>query len=167
LSIDEDTILAAMDRSIKLDSGFRRRTSTPPSSRSRATDATPACAYADRYLSLQPSDEEATEFEFLPGFSATVESQPHGTNLDTLSSKAIQTDLVIARRWPDSSEIALRLLPDPEQGRMPSAAFIYNPGRGGCNVVAEPAYRGRFKQALDTLGTNIGGLEPSPFSFLR
>ena len=167
LSIDEDTILAAMDRSIKLDSGFTPAYIHATELALTRDGRNAGLRYADRYLSLQPSDEEADGIRILAGLlrDGGITSRTERI-LDTLSSKAIQTAWLIARRWPDSSEIALRLLQIPNKGRMPSAAFIYNPGLRRVYVVAELAYRGRFKQALDTLGTNIGGLEAEPFSFL-
>ena len=167
LSVPEDAILASLDSSIKYDSGF-----TPAYIHAielaltrEGRDA--GLRYADRYLALQPTDEEADGIRILDallrdgGITARTEKI-----LDTLSSKAIQTAWFIVRRWPDSSEIALRLLQIPNKGRSPSAAFIFNPGYRRALVVDELAYRGRLTQALDTLGTNIGGLEAEPFAFL-
>jgi serine/threonine-protein kinase len=167
LSVAEDTILAAFDKSIAFDSGF-----TPAYIHAIELALTrdgrdAGLKYADRYLALHPTDEEADGIRVLTlllrdsGVNATTERI-----LDTLSGKAIQTAWFIVRRWPDSSEIALRLLQVSPKTHPPSSAFIFNPGYRRALVVGELAYRGRFRQALDTLGTNIGGLEAEPFGFL-
>ncbi len=167
LSVAEDTILATFDRSIALDSGF-----TPAYIHAIELSLTrdgrdAGLHYADRYLSLQPTDEEADGIRVL-----TLLLREAGINsrtaeiLDTLSAQAIQTAWLIARRWPDSSDISLRLLQLPTKTRAPSSAFIYNPGLRRVYVVNELAYRGRLRQAFDTLGTNVGRLEAEPFGFL-
>ena len=167
LSVSEDTIRAAFDRSIALDSGF-----TPAYIHAIELAVTrdgrnEGLTYADRYLALKPTDEEADGIRAL-----TLLLRDGGINaktsriLDTLSSKAIQTAWLIVRRWPDSTEIATKLLQLPNQTRNPSSAFIYNPGLRRAYVVDELALRGRLREAVDTLGTNIGGLEAEPFGFL-
>jgi serine/threonine-protein kinase len=167
LSVAEDTIRAAFDRSIALDSGF-----TPAYIHAIELSLTrdgrdAGLKYADRYLALQPTDEEADGIRVL-----TLLLRGGGFNgktariLDTLSSKAIQTAWLIARRWPDSTETATRLLQLPMQARSPSSAFIFDPGFRRALVVDELALRGRMREAFDTLGTNIGRREAEPFGFL-
>ncbi len=167
LSISEDTIRAAFDRSIALDSGF-----TPAYIHAIELSLTrdgrdAGLKYADRYLALEPTDEEADGIRVL-----TLLLRDGGINgktsriLDTLSSKAIQTAWLIVRRWPDTTEIATKLLQLPKQTHTPSSAFIFNPGLRRAYVVDELALRGRLREAFDTLGTNIGGIEAEPFGFL-
>jgi hypothetical protein len=73
--------------------------------------------------------------------------------------QAIQTAWSIVRRWPDSTEIATKLLQLPTQTRNPSSAFIFNPGAltSLTNRCADLAAR----RAFDTLGTNIGRTAPA------
>jgi hypothetical protein len=167
LSVSEDTIRAAFDRSIALDSGF-----TPAYIHAIELSVTrdgrdAGLAYADRYLALSPTDEEADGIRVL-----TLLLRDGGINgktvrvLDTLSSKAIQTAWLIVRRWPDTTEIGTRLLQLPNRAREPTSAFIFNPGYRRRYLVDELALRGRLREAFDTLGTNIGGIEAEPFGFL-
>ncbi len=167
LSVSEDTIRAAFDRSIALDSGF-----TPAYIHAIELSITrdgrdQGLKYADRYLALKPTDEEADGIRAL-----TLLLRDGGINgktlgvLDTLSSKAIQTAWLIVRRWPDTTEIGTRLLQLPNRARTSSSAFIFNPGLRRAYVVDELALRGKLREAFDTLGTNIGGIEAEPFGFL-
>jgi serine/threonine-protein kinase len=167
LSVSEDTIRAAFDRSIALDSGF-----TPAYIHAIELSITrdgrdAGLKYADRYLALQPTDEEADGIRVL-----TLLLRDGGINaktsriLDTLSDDAVQTAWLIVRRWPDTTEIGTRLLQLPNRTRASSSAFIYNPGYRRLYVVDELALRGRLREAFDTLGTNIGSLEAEPFAIL-
>ncbi len=167
LSVSEDTIRAAFDRSIALDSGF-----TPAYIHAIELSVTrdgrnEGLKYADRYLALNPTDEEADGIRAL-----TLLLRGGGINgktlsvLDTLSSKAIQTAWLIVRRWPDTTEVGTRLLQLSNRARTASSAFIFNPGLRRAYVVDELALRGKLREAFDTLGTNIGGLEAEPFGFL-
>jgi serine/threonine-protein kinase len=167
LSVPEDTIRAAFDRSIALDSGF-----TPAYIHAIELSLTRdgrnvGLSYADRYLALQPTDEEADGIRVL-----TLLLRAGGINgktvrvLDTLSNKAIQTAWLIVRRWPDTTEIGPRLLQLPNRTRLASSAFIFNPGLRRAYVVDELALRGKLSEAFDTLGTNIGRIEAEPFGYL-
>jgi serine/threonine-protein kinase len=167
LSVPEDTIRAAFDRSIALDSGFTPAYihATELSLTRDGRDA--GLKYADRYLALQPTDEEADGIRVL-----TLLLRNGGINgktsriLDTLSSEAVQTAWLIARRWPDSTDIATRLLQLSNRATTHSSAYIFDPGFRRALVVDELALRGKLREAFDTLGTNIGRRESEPFGFL-
>ncbi|MEP6690213.1 MAG: serine/threonine-protein kinase [Gemmatimonadaceae bacterium] len=167
LSVSEDSILAAFDRSIKLDSGF-----TPAYIHAIEIGLTrdgreAGLRYAHRYLSLEPTDEKADGIRALTTLleggagSAATEAM-----LDTLSAYAIQTAWLIARRWPDSAETALTLLRLKMQGRHSASAFIADPGYQRVFTSRQLAYRGRVREAYELLGTNIGPLEAESFGLL-
>lgn len=167
LSVSEDSILAAFDKSIKLDSGF-----TPAYIHAIEIGLTrdgreAGLRYAQRYLSLDPTDEKAdgiraltTLLESGAGSAATQRM------LDTLSAYAIQTAWLIARRWPDSAETALKLLRLKMSGRHAASAFIANPGYQRVFTSRQLAYRGHLREAYELLGTNIGPLEADGFGLL-
>ncbi|MFI5229643.1 MAG: protein kinase [Gemmatimonadales bacterium] len=167
LSVNEDTIRAAFDRSIKLDSGF-----TPSyihaielalSHDGRGAGLT----YADRYLALQPTDEEADGIRVLVAVLKAGGINARTTRtLDTLSMDALQTAWLIARRWTDSTETAVRLLELPMDRRRSEGAFISDPGYHRAFLANELAYRGHLEAAYDTLGTNIGIREIEAFGSL-
>jgi hypothetical protein len=73
---------------------------------------------------------------------------------------------MITRRWPDSGEVAVRLLQLPMKGRRSASAFIANPGLHRVMLVRELAYRGHVEAAFNTLGTNIGPTEADSFGML-
>jgi hypothetical protein len=86
--------------------------------------------------------------------------------LDTLSSTAVQSAWLEVRRWPDSTEVASRLLQLRNRASPRSPAYIFDPGFRRALIVDELALRGRLREAFDTLGTNIGRRESEPFGFL-
>src|SRR5207237_3311116 len=123
--------------------------------------------YAERYLALEPTDEEADGIKVLVSLLRTggISGSAAGI-LDTLSTPALQTAWLIARRWPDSSEIAVKLLQLRMKGRPGESALIADPGIRRVLLVRELAYRGHLKDAYDALGTNIGPNEDNTFGEL-
>jgi tetratricopeptide (TPR) repeat protein len=129
LTIDPDTMLEAFDHSIKLDSGFTPAYIHAIELRLARDGRDAGLRYAKQYLSLQPTDDEADAIRVLTGVM-----QEGGINdrsakiLDTLSSDALQTVWLIARRWTDSAQTSVRLLQLSMAGRHGDAFFMTNPG---------------------------------------
>jgi tetratricopeptide (TPR) repeat protein len=167
LSVDEDTILAAFDRSIALDSGFTPAYIHPIELRLTREGREAGLRYAEHYLALQPIDEEADGIKILVALlrDGGISSRTAAV-LDTLSAPALQTAWLVARRWPDSAETAAQLLQLPMKQRRGEALLITDPGLRRVLLVRELAYRGHLKQAYETLGTNISALEAETFGLL-
>ncbi len=167
LSVSEDTILATFDRSIKLDSGFSPAYIHAIEIGLTRDGRDAGLRYIDRYLALEPTDEEADGIQAL---AAVIRgggvSGRAARMLDTLSADALQTAWLMARRWTDSAEIGTRLLQLPMKGRPVASAFIADPGIRRSLLARELAYRGHLKDAYDSIGTNIGRTEADIFSLL-
>ncbi len=166
LSVDDDTTLAAFDRSIQLDSGFTPAYIHALELRLARDGRDAGLRYADAYLALQPIEEEADGIRALATLLRDGMSDRTEKILDTLSANALQTAWLIARRWADSAQTAVRLLELPMAERKGDATLLGNPGFRRVLLVAELAYRGRLNEAFATLGTNIGGLETDSFGVL-
>jgi serine/threonine-protein kinase len=167
LSVEEDTILAAFDRSIALDSGFTPAYIHPIEVRLTRDGREAGLRYADRYLALEPIDEEADGIRILASLLRGADvSGTTAEVLDTLNAPALQTAWLIARRWPDSAETGITLLRLPVKGRRGEAFLITDPGFRRVLTARELAYRGHLKQAYETIGTNIGALEAETFGLL-
>jgi serine/threonine-protein kinase len=166
LSVDEDTTLVAFDRSIRLDSGFTPAYIHAIELRLSRDGTEAGLRYAKQYLSLQPQADQADAIRVLTGVL-----QEGGINdrsakiLDTLSTVALESVWLAARRWADSAQTAIRLLQFPMTGRR-GDGFIMNPGFRRLLLVRELAYRGRLSEAYNTLGSNISSLEAEPFGVL-
>ena len=166
LSVDEDTALAAFDRSIQLDSGFTPAYIHAIELRLSRDGRDAGLRYAKQYLTLQPSDDEADAVRVLTGLMLDGGISDRSAKiLDTLSAEALQTAWLIARRWADSAQTSVRLLQFPMTGRR-GGGFIMNPGFRRVLLARELAYRGRLSEAYMTLGTNIGSLESESFGVL-
>ena len=167
LSVAEDTIRAAFDHSIMLDSGF-----TPAYIHAIEIGLTQEGAkgglrYANRYLALDPTDDEADGIRVLAMLLRTGGISGGAAKiLDTLSADALQTAWMITRHWPDSGEVAVRLLELRMKGRRSASAAIADPGVHRVMFVRELAYRGRLAAAYEALGTTIGPIEADSFGLL-
>jgi len=169
LSVDEDTILAAFDRSIQLDSGFTPAYIHAIELRLARDGREAGLRYAQAYLALRPSDDEADGIRVLESLLREPGGGLSGGAakiLDTLSAGALQTAWLIARRWTDSAQTGVRLLQLPMTGRHGDASLLSNPGYHRVLLVSELVYRGRMNEAYATLGTNIGSLEAESFGVL-
>src|SRR5262249_16919419 len=123
--------------------------------------------YAERYLALQPSDDEAEGVRVLESLLRDGGISGRAAKiLDTLSASALQTAWLISRRWADSAQTGIRLLELPMHGRRGEASLIGNPGFRRVLTVGALAYRGRIHDAYLTLGTNVGSLESDAFGVL-
>jgi serine/threonine-protein kinase len=167
LTVPEDTILAAFDKSISLDSGFTPSYIHAIEIGLTREGADVGLRYADRYLALDPTDEEADGIRVLASVlrSGAISGDAART-LDTLGADALQTAWMIARRWTDSAEVAVQILRLPMRGRRSSSAFISDPGFHRVMLVRSLAYRGHLTAAYEALGTNIGPLEADTFGIL-
>jgi hypothetical protein len=167
LSVDEDTMLAAFDRSIQLDSGFTPAYIHALELRLARDGREEGLRYASAYLALQPIDEEADGIRALASVLREHAGAPRVAKiLDTLSADALQTAWLQARRWTDSSQTAVRLVELPMAERRGTAPLLSNPGTRRVLQAASLAYRGRVRDAFATLGTNLGTLEVEPFGVL-
>ncbi len=167
LSVSEDTTLAAFDRSIQLDSGFTPAYIHAIEMRLARDGREAGLRYAQQYLSLDPSDDEANGVRVVAALlKDNGMSERTGKILDTLSLNALQTAWFIARRWTDSGQTAVRLLQLPMTGRRGDGGVLGNPGFRRVLLTSELAYRGRLYDAYATLGTNVGSLEAEAFGVL-
>jgi hypothetical protein len=165
LSIDEDTMLAAFDRTIQLDSGFTPAYIHALELRLARDGRDSGVRYAQAYLALRPNDDWADAIQVLTdamrdgGISARS-----ARILDTLSEDVVQTAWMMSRRWTDSSQTNVRLL-QSLAGRQ-SDVYIADPGIRRILLTGELAYRGHLQDAYTTLGTNIGIVEAEAFGDL-
>jgi eukaryotic-like serine/threonine-protein kinase len=167
LSVDDDTTLAAFDKTIQLDSGFTPAYIHAVELRLARDGRVAGLRYANEYLALQPTDREADGIRVLAMLlSDGVVSERAVKILDTLSSDALQTAWLISRRWSDSAQTAVRLLELTMAGRSGGANLLTNPGFRRVLLVAQLAYRGRIRDASAALGTNVGSLEAESFGVL-
>jgi serine/threonine-protein kinase len=167
LSVEEDTTLAAFDRSIQLDSGFTPAYIHAIELRLARDGRDAGMRYANAYLALEPNDEEAAGIRVLAALMRDGGISTRAAQiLDTLPSEPLQTAWLIARRWSDSSRTAVALLELPMARRRGSAGLLSNPGFRRVLQVAELTYRGQVAEAFTTLGTNIGRLEVESFGVL-
>src|SRR5262249_45419940 len=111
LSVDEDTTLAAFDRTIQLDSGFTPAYIHALELRLARDGQDSGLRYAQEYLALQPNDDWASGIQVLTGVMRDRGISARSAKiLDTLSADVLQTAWVISRRWMDSSQTSVRLL---------------------------------------------------------
>jgi serine/threonine-protein kinase len=166
LTVDEDTTLAAFDRTIQLDSGFTPAYVHALELRLARDGQDSGLLYAQRYLALQPSDDWANAVQILTGVMRDRGISGRSERiLDTLSADCLWTAWMMARRWTDSSQTSIRLLQVSMAGRH-GDSYITNPGVRRLLLTRELAYRGRLEDAYNTLGTNVGSLEAEAFGVL-
>jgi serine/threonine-protein kinase len=166
LTIDEDTALAAFDRSIQLDSGFTPSYLHALELRLTRDGRDEGLRYASAYLALHPIDEAADGIRALVTLLREGEGSPTAKILDTLPADALQRAWMQARRLKDSSQTAVRLVELPIAERRGTAGLLGNPGNRRVLQAASLAYRGRMRDAFATLGTNLSTLEVEPFGVL-
>jgi eukaryotic-like serine/threonine-protein kinase len=167
LSVAEDTILAAFDHSIQLDSGFTPAYIHAIELALTREGSAGGLRYADRYLALGPAELDADGVRVLALLLREGRiSSREAKILDTLSEDSFETAWLIARRSTDSGEVAVRLLQLRMNRSEGARALTTNPGIRRMLLVEELAYRGHLKEASTLLGTNIGPLEASAFGTL-
>jgi serine/threonine-protein kinase len=166
LTVDEDTALAAFDRSIQLDSGFTPSYLHALELRLARDGSDEGLRYTSAYLALQPIDEAANGIRALATLLREGESSPTARVLDTLAADALQRAWMQARRLKDSLQTAVRLVELPLAERRGTAGLLSNPGSRRVLQAASLAYRGRMRDAFATLGTNLSTLEVEPFGVL-
>jgi hypothetical protein len=166
LTVDEDTMLTAFDRSIQLDSGFTPSYLHALELRLTRDGKDEGLRYASAYLALQPIDEAANGIRALATLLRDGESSSTARLLDTLPADVLQRAWLPARRLKDSSQTALRLMELPMAERRGTAGLLSNPGTRRALEAASLAYRGRVREAFAILGTNLGTGELDAFGVL-
>jgi len=166
LTVDEDTMLAAFDRSIQLDSGFTPSYIHAIELRLTRDGRDEGLRYASAYLALHPIEESANGVRALATLLREDESSPTAKTLDTLSADALVWAWLFARRLKDSSQTAVRLAELPMAERRGTAGILSDPVNRRVLLAASLAYRGRMREAFATFGTNLSTLEVEPFGVL-
>jgi serine/threonine-protein kinase len=111
-SKSERSVLAEFDHSIALDSGFAPAYIHPIELALRFGDVTRARSYTRGYLAQHPTDAWAESVRALDDALANASGAPQRirTLIDTTRSASLLQFLgVLVTRWPDSSELAVRI----------------------------------------------------------
>ncbi|HKY96772.1 MAG TPA: protein kinase [Gemmatimonadaceae bacterium] len=154
VNVTEPETLEAFDRAIALDSAFAPAYVHAIDLGFTLRGAEEGLRYTRAYLKLSPTDKEAEGIEIIdraassqnPGAAAPDEI------LDNVPSDALMNAWYLIRRWPDSSETALRLLNSLARRPRGSPTFETDSVRLWNFMPLELAYRGRLSEAYLELG---------------
>jgi eukaryotic-like serine/threonine-protein kinase len=170
--VTEASVLEAFDRGLALDSGFTPAYIHAIERAFVVRGAAEGRRYARAYLDRQPTDEVADAVRAIlhvtdPAVAGQRESMRF---LDTLPTGPLSKAALLLLRWPDSAHTALTLLrtvagrPVSTTSTAADSVLIYR------LLPLELAYRGRFREAYELLGSRrsklfselalLGGVPP-------
>jgi serine/threonine-protein kinase len=153
VNVTETETLDAFDRAIALDSAFAPAYVHAIDLGFTLRGAEAGRRYTRAYLKLNPTDKEAEGIRIVDGVArARDEAAATDQLLDSAPSDALMAGWYLIRRWPDSSETALRLL--NSLGRRPRSSPTYaaDSVRLWNFMPLELAYRGRLSESYLSLG---------------
>ena len=154
VNVTDRETLAAFDRAIALDSAFAPAYVHAIDLGFTLLGAEAGRRYTRAYLRLKPTDKEAEGIAIVDGVAATGSAGAVAANeiLDRAPSDALMAGWYLIRRWPDSSETALKLL--NSLGRRPRTSPTYTTDsvRLWNFMPLELAYRGRLSESYLSLG---------------
>ena len=131
-------------------------------------------AAALQYLARSPTGEHAEGIRLVDAVTDPARAEEVDRNLDAASSDALLRAWSVFRRWPDSSETALRLL--RALGRRPrsSRTFAQDSVKLASYLPLQLAYRGRLHEAYLAMGNRpsrlfsqlavLGAIDPDTVS---
>ncbi|HEX6573694.1 MAG TPA: serine/threonine-protein kinase [Gemmatimonadaceae bacterium] len=176
VNVTDAETLEAFDRAIALDSAFAPAYVHAIDLGFTTRGAEAGLRYTRAYLNLNPTDKEAEGIEIVdraassrnPGAAAPDDI------LDIAPTDALMDAWYLIRRWPDSSETALRLLNSLARRPRSSPTYETDSLRLWNFMPLELAYRGRLSEAYLELGKRpwrlfvelalLGGIPPDTAS---
>jgi serine/threonine-protein kinase len=161
VSIGEPAVLDMFRRAIALDPAFAPAYQHAVELALNAYGADSALRYARAYLAHNPTDVEHGGILLLdhlldPAWSGRT-SEPRRM-LDTASAQALSSARTTVRRWPDSSELALRLSRLLAAGRPSPYPLFADTMFMRKRLADELGFRGHVREAYRTLGEREVGL---------
>ena len=158
--ITDRSVLDAFDRSIALDSAFAPAYIHPVQLALDQRGPVASLGYARAFLALNPTDKQADAIGLDAVLLDPRESGLPATRarLDTISGTVIGKVWRALRRWPDSSETAIRLLRILQRRSARSPTYKVDSGFVRQSLPVALAYRGRLHEAYEAYGTQPGRL---------
>jgi serine/threonine-protein kinase len=154
VNVSEQQTLDAFDKAIALDSAFAPAYVHPVELGFTLHGAEAGRKYAEAYLALNPTDNQAAGIAILDRIASERRGESAVTDkmLDGEPSDAIMAAWYAARRWPDSAQTGLRLLHAIERKPHSSPTYASDSIRLWNFLPLQLAYRGRLRESYFILG---------------
>jgi serine/threonine-protein kinase len=151
--VSEENVRAAFKRSIALDSAFSPAYIHLVELGYTLGGANEGRAAARQYLAHDPGGQHAASIQLLEALSDPSSQSASARLLAAAPTDVLFDAWMIARRWTDSAETALRLLRTVAGRPRTSPTFAQDSDRLQSSLPLQLAYRGRFSEAYLSIGT--------------
>src|SRR5688572_6951115 len=153
LGVTDRNILDAFNRSIALDSAFAPAYVHAVELAFSLDGANAGRRYSAAYLRSRPTDKEAEAIAIVDRVArGGVSGAATDSVLDQSSAASIMAAYFILRRWPDTSQTALRLLQSANRRPRSSPTFVADSTRLWNYMPLQLAYHGRLSEAYLLIG---------------